>query len=169
MTMWRPARTILIAAFAVIAACSGARAGTLDLTVFNPNRTGQPGDVFMFQGTVTNNTADTEDQNSLFLNFSFDPELDPLELLSGQSFSLLPGETSSTMDLFQITLSPFAAMPAVYFADAFLQDSGRGFSDVSTVSISAAPEPGTTGLLMGGALLLWIGRRRTKLGGKRNE
>jgi hypothetical protein len=138
------------------------QAGVLDLTVLNPVRTGVPGESFLFQGTIANNTGLDQDQTTLFLNFAnFDfVNLNIQELLSGDTFSVPDGGVTGTLDLFRVDLSSSAPAPQTYTADVFVQDLASDASDSSTVTINAVPEPETLALLPAGLCALLILRRR---------
>ena len=159
-------KTIRVLPMSILAFALGmgaAHASVLDLNIINPVQTGFPGDTFVFQGSITNNAPDPEDETTLFLNFAnFDfTNLTIQELLSPQTFTIAPGDTSPVMDLFQITLAPTAPVPQVYTADVFAQDVNNLFGDSVTVTINAVPEPGTMLLLSLGAGLLAGWRRRS--------
>jgi len=155
-------RAISLLTLALALAMGTAHAGVLDLNISNPVQTGQPGDTFTFQGTITNNTPNAEDENSLFQNFAnFDfINLTIVDLLSSQTFTINPGDTSAAMSLFQIMLDPAAPL-GTYTADAFLQDLTGFTGDSVTVTIDAVPEPATLLLAPLGAGLLLLLRRRS--------
>ncbi len=156
-------RALPILGVALFLMCGSAQAGVLDLNIVDPVQTGFPGQTFVFHGSITNNTGNTEDETTLFLDFAnFDPiNLNIQELLDvGQSFTLLPGDTSGLLNLFQITLDPAAPVPQVYNADAFLQDNFTA-GDSVTVTINGVPEPATGFLLSIGAAAILALRRRS--------
>jgi hypothetical protein len=141
----------------------------ITLNISNPFQSGAAGQNFQFQGTISNTTPDSFDESTLFLVFS---GYDPLNLpafndqLGLTPFTLLSGQTTSTLNLFDVTADA-AAAPGVYEFFASLQNlSGEDVSDAvrGTITIEAVPEPSTIALLAGGAIL--FGLRRKYQGGR---
>lgn len=127
---------------------SVAGAAPLTLTITNPDRIGLPGTSEVFSGAITNNTGGSLNASDLFLDFGgYDVGFVMLiQLLGAPDFVIADGATSSFNDLFRFDLSAAAQVPATFFADVVVQDVNNNFSDVTTVSVSTVPEPGTYGL-----------------------
>jgi type IV secretory pathway VirB2 component (pilin) len=139
-------------------------AGTIDFTIFNPNRFGFPGDVLTFQGTITNNSGVDLDSTDFFLNFSgYDFSNVTLDQLLGLTFFSIPnGTTTGTIDLFTFTLSTTAGT-GTYPADVILEDVFGDLAGPTTVTVTVSPEPESLALIAAGVLALVGLRRRAKL------
>ena len=137
-------------------------AGVIDLSIINPDRIANPGDVLIFTGTFNNQTGGTLDEFSTSINFggAWDSSvLDIVELLSSQSFTVADGNVSPLLNLFQVTVA-VDAPNAIHFADAYLQ-ADPFVGDSSTISIdTTAPEPGSIVLMTLGAGLIGLFKRR---------
>ncbi len=140
-------------------------APALSFSVVDPSRLGAPGDVDVFQGTITNNTGGSLDSTDLFLNFSgYDPANVTLDqLLGGTSFSIANGATSGAVDLFTFTLAGAAHIPETYPAEVILEDFSGDLSAVQTVSVTTTPEPASLPLLAAGSLALALGAFRKRI------
>jgi len=158
---------------------AGGWAGTITITLDNPNQTGSPGDTLQFFGTVTNTGTDTDPADAFYLNFDSlglslsDPSYTAADNFGDfPAFSLLGGDSTGDIDLFDITLNDptsdsFGLYPGTYGLFGG-QDGGdlSGQDPLAQVDFSvdleaAAPEPATVPLFVTGlALIGWFGRGR---------
>lgn len=145
---------------------SPSSAQTLSFTVQMPSPQVLPGETFVFQGTVTNNTGGSLNASDLLFNFSgFDPNATNVtQILGTPDFSLADGSTSSVVDLFGASLSKATSAGRVYPFDVSVQDIFGDQSNVETFTLmNAAPVPEFTyslPLLLGLLAAVHLARRR---------
>ena len=94
----------------VLLGSAALNADNLSFNILNPNRFGVAGEVFTFDGTITNNTGIDLNSTDLFLDFSgYDPDNVTLDQLLGLTdFTIPNGSTSQVVDLFTFTLATTA-------------------------------------------------------------
>jgi hypothetical protein len=149
-------------------------AGTITLTLDQPNQSGAPGDTLMFFGVIANTSAETEFLNSDSLNLtatSGDFTTDDGPFFANSPVSLASSASTADIELFDVTI----ANP---FIDAFTSYSGLftilGGVDGSSSDIltdpatafsvpaqSAAPEPSSSLLILAGFVACAFVRRRS--------
>jgi hypothetical protein len=146
-----------------IMAASAVIAGTISITLDNPNQTGSPGETLQFFGTIINSDTNGADA-PIYLN------LDSLNLalgdasandlfLSNVPIDLAPGTVSGDIDLFEYTLAnpesnSFGLYSGTYVllggADAGADTAQGSLAQAAfsvSVNSSATPEPATVCLL----------------------
>lgn len=136
---------------------------TLDASSFNVS----PGNTVIVTGTITNRTHADLSTTDLIINFSdYDPALlQPAMLLGGTDQRLPSFSFLTDLDLFSITIAPFAA-PGRYALSVLLQDSAGDFDDVLALAVivpdpTAVPEPAGLHLIaLPIGFLMFMRRRR---------
>ncbi len=107
MTFAKTIRLIALTAFGAALACAGSITVTLD----QPNQTGGPGDTLMFFGVIANTGADTEYLNSDSLNVSAttgDFTTDDGPFFANAPLSLASSASTADIELFDVLIvSPF--------------------------------------------------------------
>jgi hypothetical protein len=150
----------IISLIGLLAPPSPAASGPLALSIDQPDRMVPAGSTVVFTGTITNNTGVGLDAAvDLFLNFNnFDPAvLSFIQVLGVPDFFLSNGSTSPDVELFDALVDPSATVAgSPYLADVTTSDTNGDVSNDVTISISAAPEPGSVALLFA-ALAIMIG------------
>jgi len=148
-------KTILCALILATLATTAAKADSVTISFDQPNQIGHAGQTLEFFGTITNNTGAT-----IFLN-SDTPNLLGLSFsITDQFFSTVPpslaaGETSSDIELFDVTLSnplldPFATYAGDYTLVGGIDGDAQDNIGSATFSVTSVPEPSTIGLLFTG-------------------
>jgi hypothetical protein len=147
-------------------------AGTITVTLDQPNQTGAEGDTLMFFGVLYNTGGDTEYLNSDSLNLTAttgDFTTDDGPFFANAPLSLASSASTADIELFDVTI----ANP---FTDAFTSYNGLftilggaddSSSDILTdpaiafsVSVqSATPEPSTSLLILAGFVACALVRR----------
>jgi uncharacterized repeat protein (TIGR01451 family) len=125
-------------------------ADDVSVTIADPSQTATPGQTVDFTGTITNDIEDTADFTLSFSGFD-SSNLTPNSLLSSP-FSIGEGASTSTIDLFSVTLNSTIA-PGTYPVDFLLQ--GRGSdppneirdADGEVTITAVTPEPSTMWLV----------------------
>lgn len=148
----------------VLLGSAALNADNLSFNILNPNRFGVAGEVFTFDGTITNNTGIDLNSTDLFLDFSgYDPDNVTLDQLLGLTdFTIPNGSTSQVVDLFTFTLAT-TAPAGTYPADVVLQAVTGDIAGPQTVTVTTVPEPGSLTLLAAGLPALLLGGFRRKL------
>ena len=129
-------------------------ADDVSVTIVDPSQTATPGQTVDFTGTITNDIEDTADFTFSFSGF--DSNLTPNSLLPSP-FSIGEGATTSTIDLFSVTLDSTIG-PGTFPVDFTLQGTGSDppgeMRDADgEVTITVTPEPSTMWLLAAGLII----------------
>ncbi len=152
---------------------AAANAATITISFDNPYQTGSPGQTLQFYGTITN-TDTTPGGASIYLNSDSLNLLLPDASFIDQFYSLwfplslAPGESSGSIDLFEVTLANPGTSPDGPYAGTYTLLGGMDGGDQSamdslaeatfTVDVQTVPEPGTWALLGFGLLLVPLAR-----------
>jgi hypothetical protein len=168
MTFAKTIRLIALTAFGAALACAGSITVTLD----QPNQTGGPGDTLMFFGVIANTGADTEYLNSDSLNVSAttgDFTTDDGPFFANAPLSLASSASTADIELFDVLIvSPFPdAFTSYTGLFTILGGADGGSSDILTdpaiafsVSVeSGTPEPSTSMLVLAGFVACALIRR----------
>jgi len=165
-------RTIFLAVVLMIGTSSFSHAGTI-AQLDNPGQTGAPGDMLVFNVTLTN----TSDVDQIWLNGIGSTADSPFLSIDTDPFDvnaplfLDPLESSGLFELMDVTIAP--GTPDGPYIGSFISiqggaDGGTGsaFDDLVDVSFdvdvqspaAAAPEPASFGLLCAGALVAGLAK-----------
>ena len=151
-----------------------AGAGTITVTLDQPNQTGAPGDTLMFFGVIASTGAGTQFLYSDGLNLSAttgDFTTDDGPFFANSPVSLATGASTADIELFDVTI-------ADPFTDAFTSYSGLftilGGVDGSSLDIltdpaisfsvsvqNSAPEPSSSLMILAGFVACAFVRRRS--------
>lgn len=138
----------------------GALAARADIivTLDNPNQTGNPGQTLSFYGTISNNSADTDPADAIYLNMDnvflglTSPSYTWIDDLANTPVDLAGGQSSADIDLFDIALTnpqsdPFGTYGGTYTllggADGGADTAQDSLAQAGFSVTTAAPEPGT--------------------------
>jgi hypothetical protein len=123
-----------------------------------------------FFGTITNNGANLLSSQDIFFNF-FTLSTTPLtfeQSLGDVNFTIQPGATVSSVELFTARLGPFADQNQVYTADIQVQDSNNSIGNLLTIELrtvsgsGTVPEPGTLALAITALFFVYIFNKNRK-------
>ena len=155
-------------------AVAAARAGSITITLDDPNQSGNAGQTLNFLGVITNTDTTPGDQ-PIFLNFdSPNFTLSDATLVdnffSNVPVSLAEGASSGDIDLFDITLANPATQPVGLYSGTYGlfggMDGGTNTASdnlaQTNFSVTVAPEPGTLGLLGIGLVLMSLALYQAK-------
>ena len=155
-----------------------ARAGTISITLDDPNQIGNPGATLKFFGTITNIDANSGDApiylNIDSLNLALSDAIDNDLFLANVPIDLGEGTSSGDIELFDYTLANPESDPfGPYTGTNGLlggMDGGDGTAQESLVQVnfvvdvegvSSVPEPSSLALFWTGlAFLAWLHRER---------
>lgn len=148
--------------------------GIIGLSIPQPNRYGQIDEMFLFEGTITNDTQAPLASGDLWVNFSgVDFRIDVVDLIPTHNFVLDAGQSTPVISLFTANFNFLIyTVPidsdAPYPFDVQVQSINDDLSVPLTVSITdgdppvveaVVPEPGSLLLLASGAALWFLPRR----------
>jgi hypothetical protein len=168
--------TRMVLAAALLSAATASNAGSIDFTLDVSTITSAAGGAATFFGTVTNDSGANLNASDFFFNFSgYDASsIAPSQDLAvvGPDFSIANGTTTSSVDLFSVSLAAIPTGTSFPF-QVQLEDSLNDLGSVQTVTVNeivnttAAPEidpssaTGALALLLG-SLLVLRGRRKSE-------
>lgn len=105
--------TLMLAVLAAFAAPGAARAQTVDITLTQTAVSGNSGDTFTFGGSLTNLAFEEVEINGSLLSLVGAFTTDDSPFLVNAPFSLSPGSSSETFDMFSVQIDAGVA-PGVY-------------------------------------------------------
>jgi hypothetical protein len=148
------------------------QADNLLVVLSSPSQTGAPGDVLPFFGRMTNvSSTDTIFLNSVSsTSASSNLAIDLLPFFLNAPLSLGPGEVSGLFEIFDVTIDPAAPAGLITGNTVSIQGGADSltFADLADVSFdvtvkspsSAVPEPSSAWLMLAGAAVFAILRRK---------
>jgi hypothetical protein len=159
-----------------ILAVAGARAGSISITLDDPDQTGAPGETLNFFGVITNTDTTPGDDpiylNSDSLNFTLPDATVTDNFFANVPIFLAEGASSGDIDLFDITLADPESYPLGVYTGAYGllggMDGGDGSASdnlaQASFSVGVVPEPRTLALLAIGLVLIGVLHRRRGIG-----
>lgn len=153
-------------------AVAGAQAGSISITLDDPDQSGVPGQTLSFFGTITNTDTNPGDDpiylNFDSLNFSLGDATVTDNFFANVPISLAEGASSGDIDLFDIALADPESEPLGLYTGTYGLLGGMDGGDGSAAdnlaqvnfSVTATPEPTTVVLLALGLALMGLLHRR---------